>query len=226
MRKASGTWKERVLLALAPRAISAWLQLLRWTVRTEFVGADELFRRWREGEQTVVAFWHNRLVMMPVAYRGRGICILNSESRDGEIATRAVARWGVHVARGSATRGGAKGFLALVRAFRRGSDLALVPDGPRGPKCIAKAGVVHLGRAVGAPIVPVSYAASRFRRLRSWDRMIVPLPFSRVCFAVGEPVVIDRDADDSAIERARCLLEARLNAVTTTAEEHVGVRAD
>lgn len=211
------------LLTLAPRLISALLQLLRWTVRVEFVGAEELFRRWRDGEQTVVAFWHNRLVMMPLAYGGRSMCILLSQSRDGEIAGRAVERWGIRTVRGSASRGGAKGFLALVRAFRGGADLALVPDGPRGPRGVAKAGVVHLGRAVGAPIFPVSYAASRFRQLRSWDRLIVPLPFARVCFVVGAPVPVARDADEAALEAARVALEERLDAVTAAAEERVGV---
>ena len=215
---------ERLLLALAPRLISALLQLLRWTVRMEFVGAEELFRRWRAGEQTVVAFWHNRLVMMPLAYGGREMCILLSQSRDGEIAGRAVQRWGVRTVRGSASRGGARGFLALVRAFRGGADLALVPDGPRGPRGVAKPGVVHLARAVGAPVFPVSYAASRFRQLRSWDRLVVPLPFARVCFVVGAPVAVDRDADEAALEAARATLEERLHAVTAAAEERVGVR--
>lgn len=214
---------ERLLLAIAPRLISALLQLLRWTVRMEFVGAEELFRRWREGEQTVVAFWHNRLVMMPLAYGGREMCILLSQSRDGEIAGRAVQRWGVRTVRGSASRGGARGFLALVRAFRGGADLALVPDGPRGPRGVAKPGVVHLARAVGAPVFPVSYAASRFRQLRSWDRLVVPLPFARVCFVVGAPVAVDREADDAALEAARATLEERLHAVTAAAEEKVGV---
>lgn len=215
---------ERLLLALAPRLISALLQLLRWTVRMEFVGAEELFRRWRAGEQTVVAFWHNRLVMMPLAYGGREMCILLSQSRDGEIAGRAVQRWGVRTVRGSASRGGARGFLALVRAFRGGADLALVPDGPRGPRGVAKPGVVHLARAVGAPVFPVSYAASRFRQLRSWDRLVVPLPFARVCFVVGAPVAVDRDADEAALEAARATLEERLHAATAAAEERVGVR--
>lgn len=215
---------ERLLLAIAPRLISALLQLLRWTVRMEFVGAEELFRRWRAGEQTVVAFWHNRLVMMPLAYGGREMCILLSQSRDGEIAGRAVQRWGVRTVRGSASRGGARGFLALVRAFRGGADLALVPDGPRGPRGVAKPGVVHLARAVGAPVFPVSYAASRFRQLRSWDRLVVPLPFARVCFVVGAPVAVDREAEEAALEAARATLEERLHAVTAAAEERVGVR--
>jgi len=218
------SFAERAVSTLAPRLISAALQVLHWTVRCEYVGADELFRRWRAGEQTVIAFWHNRLVMMPLVYCGRDMCVLNSESRDGEIATRAAARWGVRSVRGSATRGGAKGFLALLRAFRGGADLAVVPDGPRGPRYVAKHGVVHLGRMVGVPIIPLSYGASRCWQVRSWDGLVVPLPFARVCFVVGEPLQIQRDADEMMIEAARDELERRLNAATVAAEVRVGAR--
>ena len=224
MRLRPNSTSERLTLAVVPRLVSALLRLLQWTVRIELVGADELQRRWRTGEQSVVAFWHNRLLMMPLAYAGRGLCVLNSPSRDGEIATRAVARWGVRTVRGSASRGGAKGFLALVRAFREGADLAVVPDGPRGPRYVVKPGVVHLGRAVGAPIFPVSYGATRLRQLRSWDRLLVPLPFARVCFVVGEPIAVERHADEATLEETRAELQRRLNAVTAAAEERVGVR--
>lgn len=220
------TWKERVLLALAPRLLSAVLQVLRWTVRVEFVGADELFRRWRAGEPSILTFWHNRLVMMPIAYDGPGLYTLNSQSRDGEIATRAVERWGIRSVRGSARRGGAAGLLALVRAFRRGSDLAVVPDGPRGPRGVVKPGIVHLAAMVGAPVFPVSYGATRFRQLRSWDRLVIPLPFARVCFAVGEPLAVGRDIDEAAVERLRLELERRLHAVTKEAEDRVGTHAE
>jgi len=226
MSAADSSWKAFLSRHLAPRLISAYLQLLRWTVRVEFVGAEELFRRWRDSEPSILAFWHSRLAMMPIAYAGRGMCALSSQSRDGEIATRTAARWGIRSVRGSARRGGAGGLLALVRAFRKGDDLAIIPDGPRGPRGVAKAGFVHLARMVEAPVFPVSYGASRFRQLRSWDRMLVPLPFARICFVVGEPLQIDREADDSVVEAIRAELEQRMHAATAAAEERVGHRSE
>ena len=111
-------------------------------MRIQYVDADDLFARWARGEQIILAFWHNRVVMMPIPYQGRGrkVCIMNSQHRDGEIATRALERWGIRSVRGSATRGGAGGFLQLVNAFRDGYDLAVVPDGPRGPRYVVKRG--------------------------------------------------------------------------------------
>jgi lysophospholipid acyltransferase (LPLAT)-like uncharacterized protein len=207
-----------VLTTVAPVLISLALRVLALTVRIRYVGAENLFTRWARGEQVILAFWHNRVVMMPIAGRGQRLCIMNSQSRDGEIATRALARWDIRSVRGSATRGGASGFLQLVRAFRDGYHLAVVPDGPRGPRYVAKSGVIHLARATGAVIVPVTYAAARERRLGTWDGLLVPLPFSRVEFRVADPVIVPRDAGDEQVEELRRELEARLNAITLAAD--------
>lgn len=217
-RRRGRTLLLRVLTVVAPVIFSGALRLLSKTVRLTYVNADELFRRWEAGEQVIVAFWHNRAVMMPIAYRGKKLCILNSQHRDGEIATRALARWGIHSVRGSATRGGVGGFMQQVNAYRRGYDLAVVPDGPRGPRYVVKPGVIHLARATHTPIIPVTYAASRTRRLRSWDRLIIPLPFSRVLFMAGQPLEVPQHADAATLETKRLELENRLNGITAAAE--------
>ncbi len=219
-RKKRPDWLLGLLVAVAPRLISGVLWLISKTVRIEYVNADGLFARWARGEQLILAFWHNRVVMMPIACQGRGrkVCIMNSQSRDGEIATRALERWGVRSVRGSATRGGAGGFLQLVNAFRDGYDLAVVPDGPRGPRYAVKRGVVHLGKATGAPIIPLAYGATRRRQLRNWDRLIIPLPFSRIVYVVGEPLEVPRHIDGEEAEALRIELEQRLKAVTAAAD--------
>jgi len=211
-----------LLMTLAPPLLSGALWLLSKTVRVRFRNGDTIFARWQREEQVIVAFWHDRVIMLPAAYRGRKLCIMNSQHRDGEIATRALERWGIRSVRGSATRGGAVGFLQLVTAFREGYDLAVVPDGPRGPRHVVKPGIVHLARATGAPIIPVTYAAHRKRQLRSWDRLIIPLPFTRVVYVGGEPITVPRDADDTVIESCRRELEDRLNCITDSADAEVG----
>jgi lysophospholipid acyltransferase (LPLAT)-like uncharacterized protein len=210
--------RRRLELVLAPPLISAVLQLLALTVRVRLVGFDALLDPWRRGERVILAFWHDRALLMPLQVRGQPVCIMNSQSHDGEIVSRTVARWGIRSVRGSATRGGLRGFLQLVDAFRKGENLVLAPDGPRGPRHEAKPGVIHLGKATGAPIVPVSYAAHRCVRLGSWDRLIVPLPFSRVTFVVEEPVVVPRDAGAERIEELRHELERRLERAGAAAE--------
>ena len=208
---------------LAPRLISGALWLIAKTVRIQYVNADDLFARWARGEQVILAFWHNRVVMMPIPYQGRGrkVCIMNSQHRDGEIATRALERWGIRSVRGSATRGGAGGFLQLVNAFRGGYDLAVVPDGPRGPRYVVKRGVIHLAKATGAPIIPVAYGASRKRQLSNWDRLIIPLPFARIVYVVGAPLEVPRHISDDDAEALRVELESRLRAVTAAADARV-----
>jgi len=208
-----------VVLAIGPVLISGALWVVARTARVRFVGLEDLFERWRRGERVILAFWHNRVVMMPPQCRGRKVCILNSAHRDGELATRALARWGIRSVRGSATRGAVVGFLRLLQAYRAGFDLAIVPDGPRGPRYRVKPGVLHLAKATGAPIYPVSYAARWKKELRSWDRMIIPLPFSKVVYVGAEPLVVPRDASGEAIRELRDELEARLNRATREAEE-------
>jgi lysophospholipid acyltransferase (LPLAT)-like uncharacterized protein len=217
-------WLWRVVIAVAPVLLSAALRVLAKTVRIEYTNAGDLFGRWARGEQVIVAFWHNRAVMMPLPFQGRGrkLCIMNSQHRDGEIATRALARWGIRSVRGSATRGGAAGFLQLVKAYRDGYDLAVVPDGPRGPRYHVKPGVIHLARVTGTPIFPVTYAATRARHLRSWDRLIIPLPFARLHYRIGEPLVVPRHVTEAEAEGLRRELEDRLNAITQAADASTG----
>jgi lysophospholipid acyltransferase (LPLAT)-like uncharacterized protein len=213
---------QRFVAVVAPRLVHIAVRLLSKTLRTEYVGADDLFARWQRGEQVIVSFWHNRLLLMPTAYRGRRLCVLNSGHRDGDLATRALVGWRIRAVRGSATRGGVSGFLQLVRAYRDGDDLAVVPDGPRGPRYEAKPGIIHLARSTGAPIFPVTFGASRMRQLGSWDRMVIPLPFARVVFVVGAPFTVARDASEEESEQTRSELQARLNEITADAEKRAG----
>jgi len=213
-------WKpyRKRLAGLAPPLLRVLLRLLQWTLRVEYRGAEGLHARWARGEQAIIAFWHNRLLVLPVIAAGRPICIMVSRHRDGEIATNLLAAWGVTTVRGSASRGAVGGFLRLVDAYRRGHNLAVLPDGPRGPRYVAKPGVVHLAKAVGGPIYPMAYAATRAVRLRSWDRLIVPLPFARVLIEIGEPLAVPPHASAEQLADCRGELERRLALLTESVE--------
>src|SRR5690606_35255438 len=120
---------------------------------------------------------------------------MNSRHRDGALVSRAIVPFGIEVVYGSSTRGWVGGLRGLLEAHRRGRDLAVVPDGPRGPRHRAKSGVIQLARATGAPIYPAAYAASRAIVLRkSWDRLVIPIPGARVHYVVGEPIRVAPDA--------------------------------
>jgi len=202
----------------APYLINTALILLAKTLRVRLLGEDTLVDYWSRGERVILAFWHNRALLMPIVAPREPICVIVSAHRDGEIAARALRLWNIHVVRGSATRGGARGLLQLVRAHRNGSNLAVVPDGPKGPRYVAKPGIIHLARLTGSVIIPVSYAARWTKHLASWDRMIVPLPFSRVVVAIGKPLEVPSDLNPESIERLRQTLEAHLKELNRAAK--------
>ena len=209
--------REQRRIAVAAFALWAAISVLRSMVRLERVDCEALRARWRAGEPSVLAFWHGRAAMLPFFYEGAGATIMNSRHRDGEIVSRALERFGIASTRGSSSRGAVAGMLGLLRAFRAGRDLALIPDGPRGPAGIAKAGAVELARATGAPLFPLAVSCSFAVRLRSWDRLMLPLPCARVVLVAGEPFAFDEGGKD-AREHRRAALETRLRDVTRRAD--------
>jgi lysophospholipid acyltransferase (LPLAT)-like uncharacterized protein len=196
---------------------AAWfIRTLRASVRLRHHG-DERLREWeRRGEHFILAFWHRHLLLMPYAYRGRRISVLVSQSTDGELIASTVARLGIDSTRGSSSRGAVAGMKTLLRKAAEGWDIAFTPDGPRGPAREVQPGVILAAAATGLPIQPVAIAASRAKPLRSWDRFLVPLPFSTVHFVYGEPFVVERRADTA---QAALELKRRLDAAEAEAEQ-------
>jgi lysophospholipid acyltransferase (LPLAT)-like uncharacterized protein len=209
--------RERLLGATA----ALFIRALRRTVRLRCDG-DALVRRWeRERRRFVLAFWHRHLLLMRYAYRGDRMNVLISRSRDGEIIASAMEHLGLETVRGSSSRGGVAGLRAILRRAREGSDLGFTPDGPRGPAKQVQPGVLLAAAAAGLPIVPVASGASRAKVLGSWDRMLLPLPGSRVVLAFGEPLAIAREARPEAVAPS---LAAALDAVEARAASLAGER--
>jgi|SRR5688572_18542914 len=212
----------RLRLLLVPPLASLLIRLTRLTMRVRHVGRDGIARA-RAGDRPYIhAFWHGHLFLMPYSYRGPGISILISAHHDGELISRTMARFGHESIRGSTTSGGAGALRQAVRALRAGRDLGFTPDGPRGPRHEVQMGVIQAARLGGAAIVPVAFAASRCRRLGSWDRFVVPYPFSRGVFVYGEPLEVAAEADPAGMERARRELEQRLAEATVRAQALAG----
>jgi len=184
-------------------------------VRLRYHG-DERIREWeRRGDHFILAFWHRHLLLMPYAYRGWRISVLVSQSRDGELIARTVARLGIDSSRGSSSRGGIAGMRSLLRKAAEGWDIAFTPDGPRGPLREVQPGVILAAASTGLPILPVAIAASRARLLSSWDRFLVPLPFSTVHIVYGEPLAVERRGN---LDAAAAELKRRLEGVEAAAE--------
>ena len=207
--------RERLKTAAVSFAAAWVIRALAASVRIRRHGDAAQRRRETAGERMILAFWHRHLLLMPYGYRGRRISVLVSRHRDGELIARTVARLGIDSSRGSTTRGGVGGLRALLRKSRAGYDLAFTPDGPRGPAGKVQPGVIQAAAATGFPIQPIAIAASRCRRLASWDRFVVPLPLATVHFVYGEALAVPRR---SPIGPAAAELERRLAAAEATAE--------
>ena len=201
---------------------ASFIRCLRATVRIRRHG-DERVREWeRTGTHFILAFWHRHLLLMPYAYRGRRISVLVSQSKDGELIARTVAHLGIDSSRGSSSRGGIAGMRSLLRKAAEGWDIAFTPDGPRGPLREVQPGVILAAAATGLAVLPVAIAASRAKLLRSWDRFLVPLPFSKVHIVYGEPLTVERRGD---LEQAAAELKRRLDGAEAAAEGMVGSSA-
>ena len=176
------------------------LRALGATWRVDRSGLAELDAAIARGQRCIFAFWHARLLPLVWTHRGRGIVVLVSRHRDGELITRVIERMGFATARGSSTRGGEEGVMGMLRQAEEGRLLAITPDGPRGPAERLKPGLVYLASRTGLPVVPVATASRHEYRLRSWDRFRVPRPFTRIVVAYGEPIPVPKGVEGSALE--------------------------
>ena len=215
----------RVLTAAAPVVAAAVVKLLGATLRVTVSGDEALRPLWQARRPLIYVVWHGRILLVPWfnawLRRTRGArapLVLASRSRDGDVVARYVARFGLPVVRGSSSRGGDAALRRLVGAIRSGTDVAIVPDGPRGPSERLQPGVVTLAVLTGAPVVPLAVGAGPGRRLRTWDRFLVPLPFARCALVFGPMLRVERGADRARackeVERALLDVTARADAMT------------
>jgi lysophospholipid acyltransferase (LPLAT)-like uncharacterized protein len=160
----------------------------------------------------IYVLWHNRFFSVPPAWRKlcgghRQSVILTSASHDGEMVARAMAVFGLGAVRGSSSRRGVAALVGLKRALGGGMDICVTPDGPRGPRYHMQPGVIKLAESTGAPIIPIHVRFSSAWRLKTWDRFVIPKPFSRVEVVFAQPIRLARGLDAHAFENERARLE-------------------
>jgi lysophospholipid acyltransferase (LPLAT)-like uncharacterized protein len=206
------TWRDRAVVAVAGWAIAAVLRLLYVTLRVRCIDPHDVLGGHARGERAIWATWHDGITLLPLMvvrvhpqFRPR---VALSWHRDAEIAAQAVRRFGVAVTRGSAARGWMGAVRGLLEAHRRGEDLVVVPDGPRGPRHEAKEGVVQLAAATRLPVVAIGIATSPVHRLRSWDRLQLPRPFGRVVLVLSAPIPVARGSAAASLATVQTALDA------------------
>jgi lysophospholipid acyltransferase (LPLAT)-like uncharacterized protein len=177
------------------------------TIRWEVHGAVH-FTPFAEGQIVIAAFWHERLALMPMLWlKARelhrdetvSIYMLISQHRDGKLIASILHRFSVEALQGSSSRGGSASMRSAITLLRSGRQVAITPDGPRGPRRVAAAGVARLAALSGAPVLPCSSQVSRRRVLPSWDRMVIPLPFCRGVLVCESPIVVPRNGWEASL---------------------------
>jgi len=154
--------------------------------------------------------------MMPFAYNGGEIHVLISLHSDGSLISKTVEKLGIHSVRGSSSRGAVSALKEMCRLIKNGKDIAFTPDGPRGPGEYAQMGALMAAKLTGTPVYPVSFSTSRRKILNTWDRFLIPYPFSRGVFICGDAITVPRDADEALMESKRKELQ---NALIELGEE-------
>jgi lysophospholipid acyltransferase (LPLAT)-like uncharacterized protein len=206
-------WKSQLALVLGKGALGVLARTWRFRVLNDAA----LVALRASGKPFIFSLWHGHLLPLLWHHKGERVSILISEHRDGELIARTAQWLGYGLIRGSTTRGGERALLALVRELESGGEIAITPDGPRGPARTFAPGALIAAHRAGVPILPVGASASRAWRLSSWDRFVIPKPFARITVAYGTPATVD-----AASARAAAAQGPRFEALMNAAAQLAG----
>jgi lysophospholipid acyltransferase (LPLAT)-like uncharacterized protein len=216
-----------VVLRLLAAVLAAYLRLVYSTIRWTRVGQDKAEGVWKAGGGAILCFWHARIPIALPTWPNDGerqtIHALISQSADGEFIARAIEHIGFPAIRGSSkkkndlakNKGGEQAFREMLRWVKAGNAIAITPDGPRGPAQMMEKGTPVLAQISGAPVLMVGLAAKPCLRLGTWDRTVIPLPFSRGAMVWEGPIRVGREEDSEALAADWAW---RLTALTDRAE--------
>lgn len=196
--------------------LATTIRLTYFTGRKKPEIHPEAERYMRGEDNAIFAFWHGRMMLMPcLCPPGRIMHVLISQHRDGVLISDVMKEFNFKTIAGSTSKNGREALMAMLRALRNGENIAITPDGPRGPLQVAAMGVATTAKLSGKPVLPITFSARHHKRAKSWDRFMVALPFSRISFCVGAPIVISKDMPD---EEARQRIEYIMNQLTDHAD--------
>ena len=165
------------------------------------------------------ACWHSRIIFFSYIFKGWNLVILVSKSKDGEIIARILQNQGHETIRGSSSRGGLRALAKQIKILKKQQRPGvIIPDGPRGPRHKVQPGIITLAKKTGYPIVPFSYSAKKIKIFSSWDRFILPYPFTKCRIAYGDPIYVPEDTDKNSYDLFKTKLEKELCRITDDAD--------
>jgi lysophospholipid acyltransferase (LPLAT)-like uncharacterized protein len=182
---------KKILDAVVP-AVAGWLiwaltYLLSSTIRWTFIGKEN-FDTIMSNTGSVAEFWHGEMLMLPYTHRHKKVAIIISKSKDGDIATAVINRFGFDAVRGSSSRGAETAILETMELLKNKYTIGLAGDGPKGPYHVMKPGPIWFAQKMGMPLIPVTARFKHYVQLKSWDRFLIPMPFTKAVAIYGEPL--------------------------------------
>lgn len=196
------------------------IDMLFWTTKIEIIGFEKV-KDAIDSRDVILAFWHSRILLISYLYKKQGAVIMVSPSKDGEIIARIVQKQGHETIRGSTSKKGRKALIQLIKTIKKEKKPGVViPDGPLGPRYRAQPGVVALAKITGYALVPVSYSAKRMKIFSSWDRFVLPYPFTTCRVIYDYPIFIPKDANKEMENTLLAEFEKSLNTITIEADTH------
>lgn len=213
------TPKQRLMIRAGGWIFYALVKLIGMTLRFEVEGDDPMANKGEDYRPPILCFWHDRIFSSTYFFRDRDIVVMSSISFDAEYTARCIQRLGFGVIKGSSTRGGTRALVEMIRMMKNGTPTAFTIDGPKGPRYQAKPGPSLLAKRSGSHIVPFVLETSSFRSLGTWDKLQIPIPFSKAKVFFGEPILVAKDADDEALEATTAMLQKSLDELVERGKE-------
>jgi lysophospholipid acyltransferase (LPLAT)-like uncharacterized protein len=208
------TFRQRLAIRAADISFYLLIRIIGATTRFSVEGWENFEAATRDGQQPVYTFWHEQIMLGTYFWRRRRIVVMTSRSFDGEYIARFIRRFGYGASRGSSSRGGIAALVEMIKLMRAGCPAAFTIDGPRGARRVAKMGAVLLAKKTGCPVLPFSITPAHFYAASSWDRLQIPLPFTRARLRIAPPIYVAPDADDDALNAKRDELQRALDSLS------------
>jgi lysophospholipid acyltransferase (LPLAT)-like uncharacterized protein len=198
------------------------IDILFFSTKIETVEFDKVSTHF-SSKKFILACWHSRILFVGYFFKGWRGAALVSSSKDGEFIARVLQKQGYETIRGSSSRGGLRALANMIKYLKeKKRPGAIIPDGPRGPRFKVQPGIITLAKKTGYPVVPVSYSAKKIKIFKSWDRFILPFPFTTCRLIYGDPVYVASDADKEEENRCKNRLEKELNRITRDVDSYFG----
>jgi lysophospholipid acyltransferase (LPLAT)-like uncharacterized protein len=205
---------------IRPHLVSGLLyslvRLIGSTMRMKVIGAPADYSK------TIICGWHGRTFAFANHFRGKGLWVIISQSRDGEMQARIFGKLGFNIIRGSTGRGGVRALVESIRVLKDGGTMAMTPDGPRGPNGIVQEGVMAMAQKSGAALLPGAFSCRPRWVFRSWDKYTVPWPFAKGVILFSDPIFVPKAATEEEVETLRAKLESEMHRLEAEAERMMG----